>query len=238
MALIRRASIERAIAEESARKRLPNWVQEQDFRTRDATRLEAQAEELLTPAGPLQINPCGEVVPPVPTSPDDNVRLYETLSMPQAQLAADASRARLDLIAELGTLEVSLDAARSIAPRNSLEKMLAHQLGAAHVETMNLLKKAQVEANRIPDPKLFNWPAKAPYQIEAVAKLINAAARLMDNYQRGLLTLARLRSGGQQTVKVVHVHQHVVVAEGAQAVVAGNLDPAGVGGVQVRGQAK
>lgn len=41
-------------------------------------------------------------------------------------------------------------------------------------------------------------------------------------------TLARLRTGGQQTVKVVHVHQHVMVGDGGQAVVAGSLDSAGV----------
>ena len=32
---------------------------------------------------------------------------------------------------------------------------------------------------------------------------------------------ARIRRGGKQTVRVVHVHQHVAVAEGGQAVVAG-----------------
>jgi hypothetical protein len=45
----------------------------------------------------------------------------------------------------------------------------------------------------------------------------------MRAFQSGMLALQKLRSGGQQTVKVVHVHQHVSVAEGAQAVVAGEM---------------
>ena len=36
-----------------------------------------------------------------------------------------------------------------------------------------------------------------------------------------VMALDRIRRGGKQTVKVVHVHQHVAVADGGQAVVAG-----------------
>ncbi|MGH8507869.1 MAG: hypothetical protein ACREVH_04025 [Gammaproteobacteria bacterium] len=52
------------------------------------------------------------------------------------------------------------------------------------------------------------------------ARLVHASARLMRSYQEGLLTLQRLRSGGQQTVIV----QHVNVANGGQAVVAGEVE--------------
>jgi len=45
----------------------------------------------------------------------------------------------------------------------------------------------------------------------------NMAARLMDAYQRGLLTLERMRNGGRQVVTV----QHVNVTPGGQAVLAG-----------------
>jgi hypothetical protein len=48
---------------------------------------------------------------------------------------------------------------------------------------------------------------------------MNASAQMMDSYQRGLLTLERIRSGGRQTVVV----QHVNVSDGGQAVVAGQV---------------
>jgi hypothetical protein len=54
--------------------------------------------------------------------------------------------------------------------------------------------------------------------IEA-GRLMNASARMMGVYQDGLLTLAKVRSGGQQTVVV----QHVNVGNGGQAVVAGQV---------------
>jgi len=42
----------------------------------------------------------------------------------------------------------------------------------------------------------------------------------MSTFQQGLLTLQRLRTGGQQVVTV----QHVQVNEGGQAVVAGSVE--------------
>jgi hypothetical protein len=53
-------------------------------------------------------------------------------------------------------------------------------------------------------------------------RLTNSAARLMSVFQDGLLTLQKLRTGGNQTVTV----QHVNVESGAQAV---------IGNVQTRG---
>jgi len=41
-------------------------------------------------------------------------------------------------------------------------------------------------------------------------------------YQQGLLTLQRKRTGGNQHVRVKHIHQQVNVTEGGQAVVAGD----------------
>ena len=56
-------------------------------------------------------------------------------------------------------------------------------------------------------------------------RLANAAARLMSVFQDGLLTLQKLRTGGNQTVTV----QHVNVAAGAQAVI-GNVRAGGKDG--------
>ena len=53
--------------------------------------------------------------------------------------------------------------------------------------------------------------------------LANTAARLMDTYQRAMLTLNRIRSGGRQVVTV----QHVRVSEGGQAVITGPVNTGG-----------
>jgi hypothetical protein len=64
-------------------------------------------------------------------------------------------------------------------------------------------------------------------QVEA-CRCLNTAARLMSVFQDGLLTLQRLRTGGNQTLTV----QHVNVAPGGQAVI-GNVQAGGTkrGGV-------
>jgi len=53
--------------------------------------------------------------------------------------------------------------------------------------------------------------------------MAGAAARMMETFQRGLLTLDRLRNGGKQVVTV----QHVTVGDGGQAIVAGKVSPGG-----------
>ena len=181
--------------------------------------MEREAEELLTLAGPVVQAPGGEALPP-------DSFLLDTLATP-SQVAVDASAERLELLLDLDAVAAGLDAAETIGPRNSLERMLAHQLAACHVEAMGLLKAAQDQLDNIPPPQRA---FKVPPQVEGAARLFNAAARLLDVYQRGLQTVVKLRTGGQQTVKVVHVHQAVQVQEGGQAVVAGNIPaPGGLG---------
>lgn len=51
------------------------------------------------------------------------------------------------------------------------------------------------------------------------ARLLNAAARMMDCYQAGFLVLQKIKTGGKQVVVV----QHVRVSDGGQAVIAGNI---------------
>jgi hypothetical protein len=41
--------------------------------------------------------------------------------------------------------------------------------------------------------------------IEA-GRMMNASARMMESFQHGMLTIAKVRSGGQQTVVVQHVN--------------------------------
>ena len=89
--------------------------------------------------------------------------------------------------------------------------MLCHHTAAAHIVALRLLARAD-------DGDL---PAVD------VARLANTAARLMDVAQAAIVTLSRTRNVGKQLVVVQHVHQHVQVSEGGQAVVAGQLKGAG-----------
>jgi hypothetical protein len=136
----------------------------------------------------------GEVVP------TDKPDIRDTLTAPDAA-ALDASARRIDLLARMGTDSVALgvDAARSIGAQNSLEKMLAHQLAVAHTAALEAIDNSTFENNTVEK-----------------ARLLNVSARMMESFQKGLLTLQRLRSGGNQTIVV----QHVTVTQGGQAIVA------------------
>jgi hypothetical protein len=82
----------------------------------------------------------------------------------------------------------------------------------------------------------FNWEKYGATQqnfnanIE-ICRLANAAGRSSQTYQRGLLTLQRLRTGGTQTVNVTH--QQVSV-ECGQAAVAGKSVQKGGGRKRAR----
>jgi hypothetical protein len=54
------------------------------------------------------------------------------------------------------------------------------------------------------------------------SRLMNSSAKMMQSYQQGMATIQKLRTGGQQTVTVQHVH----VADGGQAVI-GNVQSGG-----------
>ena len=75
----------------------------------------------------------------------------------------------------------------------------------------------------------FKWPARTLARFQGgggserrVVALATAAARLMRAYSAQVETLRRLRHGGDQYVRVEHVH----VNEGGQAVI-GNVKTAG-----------
>jgi hypothetical protein len=108
------------------------------------------------------------------------------------------------------------DQADRIGAKNSLEKMLAHELAAAHRLAMNMAEQSVRLVERFERQETLGRFNPA-HSIEA-ARLANAAGRMMGAFQDGLLTLDRIRRGGKQTVKVVH--QHVAVGPGGQAVVA------------------
>lgn len=173
---------------------LREWGDEASADTHEnyADEYAGKAGALMQPAAipPMAL---GEVVPAKRT------RLVDTLKLPDVA-ALDASAHRLDLLGRMGNdcAAMALDAASTIEAGNSLEKMLAHQLAVAHKTALTLTDKATFQ----PDAK-------------EKAQMLNTACRMMETYQRGLLTLQRLRSNSERNGAV----QLVTVADGGQAII-------------------
>jgi hypothetical protein len=132
--------------------------------------------------------------------------LKKPLTIPDlAAVEASLDRSRLLLQCGTDVAAMALDAANSIQAANSLERMLAHQMAAAHKLVMEQMGQISYEHNAA-----------------AEVKRLNAAARCMAVYQQGLLTLHKVRQNGQQRITV----QYVNVSNGSQAVI-GNVERAG-----------
>jgi lipoate synthase len=113
-------------------------------------------------------------------------------------VSLQASIDRVDLIDRCGAFDLALDAAETIKADNAIEQMLVHQMAAAHKMCLRLMEKAFNEKHNI-----------------EVTRLVSTSARLMDVYSKAMLTLNKIRTGGQQIVTV----QHVNVNDGGQAVI-------------------
>jgi hypothetical protein len=96
----------------------------------------------------------------------------------------------------------ALDAADTIVARDSLEKMAAHQLAAVHSCTMKMIARLNEDLDSC---RVIHPQAREAANIRA-NRAAGSVARLMGAYQSGMLALQRKRSGGQQHVKVTHVH--------------------------------
>jgi len=149
---------------------------------------------------------------------NDLVALKNTVADPN-YITADASRERIHLAHEAGSLELGLDLAHTIEAENSLEKMLVHQLAANHRAMMKLSTQLNRCVENMDQPSRPEAQERANIQ---GTRLAGAIARMQGAFQSGVLALQKMRTGGQQVVKVVH--QHVTLSEGAQAVVAGEVN--------------
>jgi hypothetical protein len=112
-----------------------------------------------------------------------------------------ASRSPWGGISELA-MNAALAMIEAAAPKDEIEAALAVQMACTHTAAMAVLAKLDV--------------AFATEQ--RVAAFGSAAARLMRAYATQVEVLRRLRNGGQQFVRVEHVH----VNDGGQAVI-GNV---------------
>ena len=154
----------------------------------------------------------------------DALGVVDTVADPD-YVTASASRERLELANEAGSLDLALDAADTIQGQDSLEKMLVHEMAVLHRGMM----KAAIRMNE----ELYALAGLDEGRREAAnvraCRLAGAISRLSATYQQGLLTLQRKRTGGNQHVTVKHIHQQVNVTEGGQAVVAGDTVTRGPG---------
>ena len=183
---------------------LPRQVRGDDeVYLREAEKFRTLGSALLQPTGPIQVSHGEAISPDTVESSFKTALIVETLEKHPTTIAVGASEKRCQAVERADVLEPALDAAQSAQAANSLEKMLCHQMAAAHFTVMRLLTTSEGD-------KL---------QAGEVVKLTNAAARMMEVYQNASLTLQKLKTRGTQRIEVRY--QQVNVGSGGQAVVAG-----------------
>ena len=96
-------------------------------------------------------------------------------------------------------MNAALAMIEAAAPKDEIEAALAVQMACTHTAALAVLAKLDVAF---------------AFSQQRVAAFGSTAARLMKSYAMQMEVLRRLRTGGQQTVRVEHVH----VNDGGQAV--------------------
>ena len=187
------------------------------FMRHDAAQLEATSVATLALDAPPLVGAGGELVPA-----GDQIKrggdFINTVEHPDA-VTAEASMDRLKLTDDgIQCVAMAVDADETIQARNSIEKMMAHQLTAAHKLAMTFAGKAR----ELIDHDGGRYRQEGLYVVEA-ARMASSSARMMEAFQKGTLALHKLRTGGKQVVTV----QHVNVNDGGQAVVTGGFRAGG-----------
>jgi hypothetical protein len=185
-----------------------------DLRLADEMLAQARTKQL--PSTRTEIGAGGELI----DREKVGSHLVDTLAHPD-YVTAEASRDRLALASQAGSLSLALDAADTIQAQDGLEKMLVHQMAVLHYGMMRAAARMneELDAAGVIDP---NKREAAEAANVRACRLAGAISRMSATYQQGLLTLQRKRTGGNQQVTVKHIHQQVNVTEGGQAVVAGD----------------
>jgi len=154
--------------------------------------------------------------------------LVDTVAHPD-YVTAEASRDRLALASQAGSLSLALDAADTIQAQDGLEKMIVHQMAALHYGMMRATARMNQELDAAGgtaidaagDKRDLTAGEREAANVRA-CRLAGAISRMSATCQQGVLTLQRKRAGRNQQVTVKHIHQQVHVTEGGQAVVAGD----------------
>jgi hypothetical protein len=189
----------------------------------EAAGLEALAATLRDPSArglpTLRLGRGGETAPAPHSDMPGRVREAAlAVAQPPAVLAAEASLDRLSLARTADALALAVETAEDARAATAVEKMIAHQLAAAHKLAMELCASASRAVRRHTAAPHLNQGALAE-----AARTGAAAARLMVACQGAALALDRLRHGARQQIVV----QHVAVANGGQALVAASVAPRG-----------
>ena len=182
-----------------------------DLRLADEMLAQARTKQL--PSTRTEIGAGGELI----DREKVGSHLVDTVAHPD-YVTAEASRDRLALANQAGSLGLALDAADTIQAQDGLEKMLVHQMAVLHYGMM----KATARMNEELDAAGVIDPNKREAANVRACRLAGAISRMSATYQQALLTLQRKRTGGNQQVTVKHIHQQVNVTQGGQAVVAGD----------------
>lgn len=91
----------------------------------------------------------GEIIPKETKGIENNENwLIENTLRDPTQVHVDASHTRAGLLLDAGCLSRGLDLADTVMAKNSIEKLLCHQLAAAHIKAMELL----VTVSNVPPP--------------------------------------------------------------------------------------
>jgi len=118
--------------------------------------------------------------------------------------------------ASIKVLNAALAVVDGISPENEVEAMLASQMAMTHALAMQAMMRE-------------HWAEYQPeYQTAG-----NLAVKLSRTFTMQMEALSKLRRGGEQTVRVEHVHVH----SGGQAIVGAVNHPGGGGGaIQIDNQ--
>ena len=158
---------------------------------------------------PPAVGTGGELVP-AGDQIKHGANFIDTVERPDA-VTAEASMDRLKLADDgIQCVALAIDTAETVQAKNSIEKMLAHQLAAAHKLAMTFARQAREQAQEVSDD-IFG---DRSLHVDHASKMARSSARMMDAFQKGVLALHKLRTGGTQVVTV----QHVNVSDGGQAV--------------------
>ncbi len=122
-------------------------------------------------------------------------QLRDAVTSHPDMITASARTNRLELAMEAGVLSMAVDAVDTVQPANSLEKMLAAQLATLHMLAMKNAVTARTVADRAVDMYVPDNRRQIA-NVEAT-RSAHAAARASEAFQRGMLTLDRLRNGGR-----------------------------------------
>jgi methyl coenzyme M reductase subunit D len=100
------------------------------------------------------------------------------VDQPPDAVTAEAGMDRLKLADEVHCVPISIDTAETTQAKNSIEKMLAHQLPAAHKLAMTFAGQAREQAQMVTDD-IYGDSLK---HVEHATKMANASARMMDAF--------------------------------------------------------